>query len=131
MTSVFELLTKQEFLAYFTTSTEFSQEDTLFTGFLRAMFETAQIISKNPQNPTPFDIIEAIEHNLRLEQLNEEVIVEIAADERLQRLNAAELFVLLWFLICRNFFDPKQTVYLQMAQNGTVGRLLARLIEMT
>ena len=101
----------------------------MFTGFLRAMFETAQIISKNPQNPTPFDIIEAIEHNLRLEELNDGVIVEIAADERLQRLNAAELFVLLWFLICRNFFDPKQTVYMEMAQNGTVGRLLARLTE--
>ena len=126
---VFDYILKEEFITYFRDGKEFAIEDEQFRGFLRAMFENAQEIAKNPKNPSPYDIIDAIVYKLKLPALTEERIVDISADGRLLQLNAADVFVMLWFLICRNFFDPKQTVYLQMAQNGTVGRLLSRLSE--
>ena len=126
---VFDYILKDEYIAYFRDSKEFALSDECFKGFLRAMFENAQEIAKNPKNPSPYDIIDAIVYKLKLPALTEERIVEISADERLAALNAADIFVMLWFLICRNFFDPKQTVYMQMAENGTVGRLLCRLAE--
>ena len=130
MTSVFELIVTDEYIAYFGAD-DFALEHPQFTGFLRSMLETAQAISKNPQNPTPYDIIDAIGYKLKFDKLTPELVVEITRDERLQRLNAADLFVLLWYLVCRNFFDPKQTIYMEMAKNGTVGRLLSRLAELT
>ena len=128
---VFEEVLQEKYLTYFTTTEEFSLKQPMLDEFLGAMFACAAEIAKNPKNPTPYDIIDAIEHKLALAELNEGSIVAIAADERLGRVNASDIFVMLWFLICRNFLDPAKEVYLRVAQNGTVGRLLARLFALS
>ena len=120
----FQRITQEKYLQYFLSDCEHSISDNVMTEFLNDMITMSEQMDMTVSS---IDIIREImdKHGLEGSILNS--VSQIASGNLVEELNALELFTLLWLVSCRNTLTYEEGLYLNMANNKTIGNLLKRL----
>jgi hypothetical protein len=78
----------------------------------------------------PTEIIKEIMKRCGLEGSVIDNIRLIANSNLLETLNTLEVFTFLWYVSCRNTLTYEEGLYLNMANNKTIGNLIKRLSKL-
>ena len=118
----FQVITQEKYLQYFLCDCEHSISDTVMTEFLDDMITLSEQMDKTTP---PTEIIKEIRKKSEIEGgLYDSVLTNT---DLIDTLNIIEVFTLLWYVSCRNTFTYEEAIYLNMANNKTIGNLLKRL----
>ena len=118
----FQVITQEKYLQYFLCDCEHSISDTVMTEFLDDMITLSEQMDKTTP---PTEIIKEIRKKSEIEGgLYDSVL---SNTDLIETLNIIEVFTLLWYVSCRNTFTYEEAIYLNMANNKTIGNLLKRL----
>lgn len=118
----FQVITQEKYLQYFLCDCEHSISDTVMTEFLDDMITLSEQMDKTTP---PTEIIKEIRKKSEIEGgLYDSVL---SNTDLIETLNIIEVFTLLWYVSCRNTFTHEEAIYLNMANNKTIGNLLKRL----
>ena len=120
----FQTITQDKYLQYFLSADECKISDAVMTDFLNDMIGVSERM--DTQIP-PTEIIKEVMNKLGLEGAVFGNIRLIASSKMIETLTALEVFALLWFISCRNIITYEEGLYLNMANDKTIGNLLKRL----
>ena len=120
----FQKITQEKYLQYFLSDCENSIEDSTMTDFLNYMITLSEQMDVTVP---PTEIIKEIMKRCGLEGGVIDNIRLIATSKLLETLNTLEVFTFLWYVSCRNTLTYEEGLYLNMANNKTIGNLLKRL----
>ena len=120
----FKVITSEKYLQYFLSDNEHSIEDATMTDFLNDMISVSEQMD---MTVPPTEIIKEIMKRCGLEGSVIDNIRLIATSKLLETLNTLEVFTLLWYVSCRNILTYEEGLYLNMANNKTIGNLLKGL----
>ena len=120
----FQRITQEKYLQYFLSDCEHSIEDATMTEFLDDMVTLSEQMD---MTVSPTEIIKEIMKRCGLEGISLNSVSQIVNSDLLETLNMLEAFTLLWYVSCRNTLTYNEGLYLNMANNKTIGNLLKRL----
>ena len=120
----FQKITQEKYLQYFLSDCEHSIEDATMTEFLDDM---VTLLEQMDMTVPPTEIMKGIMKRCGLEGSVIDNIRLIANSNLLETLNTLEVFTFLWYVSCRNTLTYEEGLYLNMANNKTIGNLLKRL----
>lgn len=120
----FQKITQEKYLQYFLSDCEHSIEDATMTEFLDDMVTLSEQMDVTA---LPIEIIQVIMDKCRLQGIIPNNVSLIANSDLVENLNVLEVFTLLWYVSCRNTLTYEEGLYLNMANNKTIGNLLKRL----
>ena len=120
----FKAITNEKYLQYFLSDCEHSISDTEMMDFLNDMISLSEQMD---MTVPPTEIIKEIIKRCGLEGSVIDNIRLIATSNLLETLNTLEVFTFLWYVSCRNTLTYEEGLYLNMANNKTIGNLLKRL----
>ena len=123
----FKAITSEKYLQYFLSDNEHSIEDATMTDFLNDMISVSEQMD---MTVPPTEIIKEIMKRCGLEGSVIDNIRLIATSKLLETLNTLEVFTLLWYVSCRNTLTYEEGLYLNMANNKTIGNLIKRLSKL-
>ena len=120
----FKVITSEKYLQYFLSDNEHRMSDTTMMEFLNDMI----VVSESMDTVVPpTEIIKEIMGKCELEGSPLNNVSLIATSNLLETLNTLEVFTLLWYVSCRNTLTYEEGLYLNMANNKTIGNLLKGL----
>ena len=120
----FQKITQEKYLQYFLSDCEHSIEDATMTDFLNDMISVSEQMD---MTVPPTEITKGIMKRCGLEGSPLNNVSLIATSNLLETLNTLEVFTFLWYVSCRNTLTYEEGLYLNMANNKTIGNLLKRL----
>ena len=120
----FQKVTQEKYLQYFLSDCEHNMEDATMLEFLDDMISVSEQMD---MTAPPTEIIKEIMKRCGLEDTLLNSVSLIASGDLNKTLNALEAFTLLWYVSCRNSLTFEEAIYLNMANNKTIGNLLKRL----
>ena len=120
----FKVITSEKYLQYFLSDNEHRMLDTTMLEFLNDMISVSEQMD---MTVPPTEIIKEIMKRCGLEGGVIDNIRLIATSKLLETLNTLEVFTFLWYVSCRNTLTYEEGLYLNMANNKTIGNLLKRL----
>ena len=123
----FQKITQEKYLQYFLSDCEHSIEDDTMTDFLNDMISVSEQMD---MTAPPTEIIKGIMKRCELEGSPLNNVSLIATSNLLETLNTLEVFTLLWYVSCRNTLTYEEGLYLNMANNKTIGNLIKRLSKL-
>ena len=123
----FQKITQEKYLQYFLSDSEHSISDTVMTEFLNDMITLSEQMD---MTVSPTEIIKEIMKRCGLEGSVIDNIRLIANSNLLETLNTLEVFTFLWYVSCRNTSTYEEGLYLNMANNKTIGNLIKRLSKL-
>ena len=123
----FQKITQEKYLQYFLSDCEHSIEDATMTEFLDDM---VTLLEQMDMTVPPTEIMKGIMKRCGLEGSVIDNIRLIANSNLLETLNTLEVFTFLWYVSCRNTLTYEEGLYLNMANNKTIGNLIKRLSKL-
>jgi hypothetical protein len=123
----FQKITQEKYLQYFLSDCEHSISDTEMMDFLNDMISLSEQMD---MTVPPTEIIKEIIKRCGLEGSVIDNIRLIATSNLLETLNTLEVFTFLWYVSCRNTLTYEEGLYLNMANNKTIGNLIKRLSKL-
>ena len=117
-------ITKEKYLQYFLSDGEHGVEDATMTAFLDGMISVSEQMD---MAVSPLEMIKEIVKRRGIEDTLLNSVSLIANSDLSKTLNTSEAFALLWYVSCRNTLTYDEGLYLNMANNKTIGNLLKRL----
>ena len=123
----FQKITQEKYLQYFLSDCEHSIEDATMTELLDDM---VTLLEQMDMTVPPTEIIKEIMKRCGFNGSVLDNISLIANSDLLETLNTLEVFTLLWYVSCRNTLTYEEGLYLNMANNKTIGNLIKRLSKL-